>query len=447
MRRQIKKQLKNSVEYLAHTADNLGEFLKGFDREKVIDILGQMQGLAVEVGNMIESTEDTDSGSIYSQVIHKLEDACERLYQISCSLDEVKIRERMSKELKELFLDIKRDIETIVPEKLEIVFLPYQASMWDSLESIWMAARENPDVECYVVPIPFYDVRQDNSLGQMHYEGNNYPAYVPVTPYWEYSIEKRMPDAVFIHNPYDEYNRVTRIPERYYARNLKKYTGKLVYVPYFISEEGGPGDHQCSTPGVLFADRVVVEPGSIYGKYCRIYTNVLKENELESVLVPAEKKFLPFGSPKVDRVRNIQCSIEELPEEWKRIILKPDGSRKKIILYNLTIGTVLGNKEQYIKKMDGVFEFFRERQEDFVLWWRPHPLLLKTFESMLPWLKQEYVERIKRFKDEGWGIYDETPDSNLAVALSDAYYGDGSSVLTAYRETGKPILRQNVWTV
>ena len=31
-----------------------------------------------------------------------------------------------------------------------------------------------------------------------------------------------------------------------------------------------------------------------------------------------------------------------------------------------------------------------------------------------------------------------------AVVLSDAYYGDGSSVVQLYKQTGKPIMIQNV---
>jgi hypothetical protein len=67
-----------------------------------------------------------------------------------------------------------------------------------------------------------------------------------------------------------------------------------------------------------------------------------------------------------------------------------------------------------------------------------------TLGSMVPWLRDEYLRKVNQFKAEGWGIYDETPDPNLGMALSDGYYGDESSLLTLYRETGKPILLQDV---
>ena len=107
--------------------------------------------------------------------------------------------------------------------------------MWDSLERVWRAADADPDCDAYVVPIPYYDKNQDGSLGAFHYEGDLLPSYVPVTHYDEYRIENREPDAIFIHNPYDDYNRVTSVEPRFYSRELKKYTECLVYVPYFIT--------------------------------------------------------------------------------------------------------------------------------------------------------------------------------------------------------------------
>ena len=250
---------------------------------------------------------------------------------------------------------------------------------------------------------------------------------------------------IFIHNPYDECNRVTRVPEEYYARNLKQHTDLLVYIPYFVSEEEGPDDLQCQLPGVLYADRVVVQPGTVYDKFCRVYSDVLRQRGWEGKFLPAQKKFLPLGSPKVDKVLNTRVEIEDLPESWRKVILRPDGSRKKIMFYNISITPLLYKREQMLKKMDCVFRFFKERREDYVLLWRPHPLLIKTIHSMIPWLRDAYMERVQRFKEEGWGIYDETPGPNLAMALSDGYYGDeNSSLLTIYRETGKPILIQNV---
>ena len=43
----------------------------------------------------------------------------------------------------------------------EVVFLPYKASMWDSLESVWKRYEDDPLVDAYVIPIPYYDKNPD----------------------------------------------------------------------------------------------------------------------------------------------------------------------------------------------------------------------------------------------------------------------------------------------
>ena len=62
---------------------------------------------------------------------------------------------------------------------------------------------------------------------------------------------------------------------------------------------------------------------------------------------------------------------------------------------------------------------------------------------MRPQLWVEYEKLVKWYKEEGWGIYDDTSDMDRAVVLSDAYYGDFSSVVQVYQKTGKPVMIQN----
>ena len=61
-----------------------------------------------------------------------------------------------------------------------------------------------------------------------------------------------------------------------------------------------------------------------------------------------------------------------------------------------------------------------------------------------PELWKEYRKIRKQFWAEGWGIYDDTPEMDMAIAISDAYYGDWSSLVELYRHTEKPIMIQNV---
>ena len=228
-----------------------------------LELLEQCQNCAIGLGEKIEAMEGEGFPTI-----SLLENYCEVLYQIyekvlqSAGINSNQVHNTLAKELIRIGNSIKNDIHI----RSEAVFLPYKASMWDSLESIWKAADEDPDCDAYVIPIPYYDKKPDGSFGEMHYEGDQYPDYVPITDYKTYDFADRRPDLIFIHNPYDNNNFVTSVMPCFYSNNLKQFTDKLVYVVYFIlgdidpeNEEAVNGiSHFCTTPGVINADKVIV---------------------------------------------------------------------------------------------------------------------------------------------------------------------------------------------
>ncbi len=112
--------------------------------------------------------------------------------------------------------------------------------------------------------------------------------------------------------------------------------------------------------------------------------------------------------------------------------------------YNTGIAALLTHNEKWVGKIENVLKIFEENQDEIALLWRPHPLIESTMKSMRPEVLQKYMMLKQQYIAKGWGIYDETADVDRAVVLSDAYYGDGSSVVQLYRQTGKPIMIQNV---
>ncbi len=193
-------------------------------RDVTRDLLEQCQELAIRLGNMIEETEG--EGSVAVQL---LEDYCERVYQIyvKTSEEETIHVSKTYKGLHRLLVQIENCIKYEMEMRIEAVFLPYKASMWDSMESVWKAADEDSDCDAYVIPIPYYDKNPDGSFGKEHYEGNQYPDYVPITRYDTYDFETRQPDIIFIHNPYDECNYVTSVHPFFYSKNLKLFTNHM----------------------------------------------------------------------------------------------------------------------------------------------------------------------------------------------------------------------------
>ncbi len=418
MRKAQKKQAEAFIKLLEEAHDEAAAALRKGKRETAGQILADCQAGAVSLGEMVEATEGEGTNTV-----SLLEEYCEMLYEAHGEAaggggNPGGMIRRLRRQLVRVGNSIKNDI----PVRYEIVFMPYKASMWDSLESVWQAAQADPDCDAYVVALPYYERKADGSPGALHYEGDLFPEGVEVTHYRAYKLEERKPDAIYIHNPYDDVNIVTSVYPEFYSRELKQHTQCLVYIPYYATA-GGMSEAQAMCPAYLHADYIVIQAG----QYRKFFDKGIPD-----------EKFLALGSPKFDSVIRRCQNPPEPPKGWAE---KMEG--RKVYFYNTSLGGMLGNTEAFLKKMEYVFSVFQGR-EDACLLWRPHPLMESTFASM----RQEYKPWFDRLKDgyirEGWGIYDDTPDIENTIALSDVYIGDsGTSVTSLFGVAGKPLFILN----
>lgn len=341
----------------------------------------------------------------------------------------------------EIILQVINNLRNEKELKKDIVFLPYQASMWDSLESVWKAANEDKEhCNTYVIPIPYASLTPEHTAAEWHCERGLFPEYVPTLDWQTIDLEEMHPDVIFIHNPYDEYNRVTSVESRYYSSNLKHCTNKLVYIPYAVEEEIQPGnemaetaiEHRILLPAFMNADLIIAQSEDMR----QAWINILVRRTAKKDRAYWENRILGLGSPKIDKVLTSKKEDFNIPEQWKKLI-----KNKKVILYITSIAPMLQNTDKVCAKLRYVFDTFRNR-DDVIIWWRPHPLMRATFHSMRPEYEEEYLSIEKKYIEEGWGIYDDSFDLHRAICWSDAYYGDYSSVLVLYRFTRKCVLLQ-----
>lgn len=330
----------------------------------------------------------------------------------------------------------------------EVVFLPYKPETWEGMESVWEAAQADENCTVYVIPIPYFEKNALGQNGKMHYEKEGYPDYVKITGYREYDFVAHHPDIVFINIPYDAYNPVISIHPFFYSKNLRKFTDNLVYIPSFVLDEIEPKnkravaslEHFVLMPGVVHADKVIVQSEQMR----QVYIDTLVKAAGESSRHIWEEKIVGWGSPKYDRRPEDKRENIILPEEWKNKIQKTDGSCKKIILYYTSISAVLEHGEKMLQKIQYVFGVFQEKQEDIVIWWKPDTRMQTVMKAMRPKLWEKYQEIVRKYKEEQWGIYDDTEDLERAISVSDAYYGDMDYVVKLCKESGKPVMIQNV---
>ncbi len=446
MSRVVRQQLFQELGSMQEANRKIAGLLRNEEYQEVINQLADCQQQAIAIGNKIEQLCRGDAESIRC-----LEEYCERAFQLAEETGDYEKHVRRYEALTEQLRKVEKGMENDIPDRLEIAFFPYKVSMWDALESIWFAATRTDSCEVYVVPIPYFDKNPDGSPREEHYEGMEYPDYVPITDYNEYDPEIRHPDIIFIHNPYDNWNHVTSVFPRFYCKNLKQFTEQLVYVPYFVLEEIDPSEQEkidgmksfCFLPGIIYADKVIVQSENMRLIYINEFLKMAGEHDIKVDRKYLKKKILGLGSPKFDKTEECSGYMQKVPESWLRLIRKPDGKIKKIVFYNTSVKALLEDDEKIVKKIEWVFQIFKAHSADMVLLWRPHPLVRATLEGMRPQLWKRYNKIVERYREESWGIYDDTPDVHCAVSLCDAYYGDPSSVVQLINERKKMVLLQN----
>ncbi len=421
MRKAQKQQLEELLRQIEQAHDQVKKYIEQKAVYSALELLEDCQNAGISIGTLVEQTEGGEH-----PIVPLLEEYCELVYQIHENLTGGTGKEvnanKIYKLLRQKLIKIANSAKNDIRVRFEAVFLPYKASMWDSLESVWQAADADPDCDAYVIPIPYFDKNPDGSFRESHYEANLYPANVPITKYDEYDFGVHRPDIIYLHNPYDNMNLVTSVHPFFYSEQLKKFTDCLVYIPYYATT-GGMSEGQALCPVYINADYIVIQAE--------------KFRQYFDKSIPDEK-FLVFGSPKFDSVIHKCQNPPKPPEEWME---KMQG--RKVYFYNTSISGMLGNTEVFLKKMQYVFALFQGR-EDACLLWRPHPLMDSTFDSLRKGYKPQYLALKKRFVEENIGILDETPDIDKTIALSDAYIGDaGTSVTSLFGVAGKPMFILN----
>ena len=257
--------------------------------------LSSSQNDAISFGGAIEQKKGEGTESVAL-----LEKYCEALYEVYQSLSNYILLEEQFKEIPEEseissekesynsddLLRIKKNL-TGKMEKLtfyltklrgivendlkkQVVFLSHSVKHFDSLRPLIDALRKKGDVDCKIIPIPYYERLADGCLTTMHYEGNAFPKEYKIIDYQTYDFAKELPDCIVINSPYDEFNPVWTVDPFFYSKGMKKYTNKLLYIPWFVTDEINPDSEEdqkaflnmkyyVSVPGIFHADLTIVQ--------------------------------------------------------------------------------------------------------------------------------------------------------------------------------------------
>lgn len=412
-----KKMIDNYIKLLeqAHSAIYAKETENQTD--EIMELLQNCQEWMIQIGGIVEKGIGEDFAGI-----HDMEAYCESLYMMAQSINVIEVYNKHKQTLNNIFKKILYQIHEVAVKK-EVVFFPYNASMWDCMESIWIASDKDPDVEVYVVPIPYYERNSQGMAVTEKYEGKKFPPYVPITDYHMYNLEQHKPDIAYIHNPFDQFNNVASVHPDYYSYELKKNILKVVYVPYFITDGAVYFTHR-DLPAYYHVDNIVVQSEKIIDSFAA----TIKRD-----------KFLPVGNPIVDRIINLEKNKPEIPDSWKQML--PNGldfAEKKVVMFNTSISMMMRERESFLDKIEYMINVFLENDE-VIMVWRPHPLMHATLQAMGDELYSRFLRIEKMFLEKRVGVLDKTADVGIAVALCDAYIGEqASSLIHMFGVAGKP---------
>ena len=111
--------------------------------EGLQDVYAQCQESAIMLGTAVEEQYAEGCPETVRSLVELLERYCEIVYQMSIQGTDTGMCRKLSKSIQKLLTRAEHEIRYELPgDRIEAVFLPYKASMWDSLEIGRASCRE-----------------------------------------------------------------------------------------------------------------------------------------------------------------------------------------------------------------------------------------------------------------------------------------------------------------
>ena len=307
----------HAVEMLYEGTREAQQYDEKREKEEVDARLSMLQEMALSVGNRMERKygEGKQSVSI-------LEEYCELLYRLHVVEQDEKEgaeKETLFKTLFHLLENLREVVQKDV--KREIVFLPHSLQAFSSIRPLVDAFLREEGIEVKIMPIPYYDVLLDGSFSEPHDEGGAFPEEYTVTDYTKYSFAEELPDSIVLCSPYDAFNASWTVDPFFYSKNMQRFTSKLIYIPWFVTDEIDPKDPE---DGKAFYNMryYVTVPGVFHADYTIVQSEGMKEAYLEKI-----SRFLEQET----KHKNEQSTLKEASFSEKSIEEGMQVMRKKIL--------------------------------------------------------------------------------------------------------------------
>lgn len=161
--------------------------------------------------------------------------------------------------------------------------------------------------------------------------------------------------------------------------------------------------------------------------------------QLREYVKDVQQRAQDAGLVSIDQIE-VKEETKELLPEWIPLTLKEDGHHKKIVLSANDLSVYVTYGDKALDKLEETLRAFEKVKDAVLLWWRPQPVMKKVLEQVSIGLGQRYQKILDSYKESGWGICDETDNTDRAVEVCDVYYGDMNAIIQPFQNLGKPVM-------
>lgn len=426
--------------------------------DDIIVSLSECQQLLVDMGTLIENVKGEDSSKPIIEIIQNFCDELFDLYNLITTHNSGNSELTNSKDksfsygekliykigiIKKCFKETTEIIEKHIINREEILFLTIGPKEWNGFKNLYEQLLMEDRADICVVPLPllFKDyvgqiyASDDEIIANTHLD--DYPENVKLSLWTDYNLALHHPEKIYIQSPYDGENPCLTVPPNYYAKDLRNYTERLIYIPPFKTDEFKEKDytdfynlkHYVTAPGVIYSDEVIVQSDNIREQYI--------------------KKLISFsgGETKDAWIKKIKVDNQQIKGSGKRT------EKKKKIFYLIGLNELSENnktnaeavisdssKDNIIEKIKLRIELFNKNKEDVETMVGFYPPDLNTWNNVSSRKTKELTDLLSSYGYEY--IMPELDNTELEkiVAEYDAYYGSPSPLVTIFSYNKKPVM-------
>lgn len=454
-----------------HFKSVLREALKELRVPDSLENIVEMQQLAIEMGNLLESVKEKELENI-----SYIENYCDLLYELyqimqlemnhSADLgagkaveEELLIhnKETCCHNIQECLRHLNQSMHEKIFNITDVVIVAVYEREIDAVaalvDMLYQYADSKKKVFSVQVIVPDYYAKDyDGSLLEHWNDVEEFSEQYEILGQEQMPIEKLQflhPEIIVSTNGYDQWNENVSVNPSYYSTNLRKCTDCLVYYDtlggYDFGREDEKSFHNLQyrlwCPGVMEADYIVAP------------SNVLRNRFVEK-LIEAHLNVINENDEKLFEEREL------LTHYWERIVLSaesilgvkrndmnkenevhisgnvPVSKGNRSLLYCISVSALVERGEVALEKIKHNLVILQnnDRIELFVA---TFPEVSRKIESICP----QVIQRMNAiFEEQSVRI---VHSSDINISAMDAYYGDGSPHIVKFQSQGKPIMIQN----